>query len=184
LQIKSFLIIKIQKNTTVYLVIPQQSEGMERVYNAISSSVFPFPLFIMGKGRLDALSEYKLSRNGVLFASDSCGEGIDIAGDTLSNLIIVKLPFAAPDPINEYEQSIMGGLDTYLANINTPNMIIKLKQYAGRLTRTETDTGLRRLLETVRELKALGIDSFFKKENIHSISEDGELFLTILASFA
>ncbi|QRN84825.1 recombinase family protein [Clostridia bacterium] len=40
------------------------------------------------------------------------------------------------------------------------------------------------LLEAVRELKDLGIDVFFEKENIHSMSGDGELMLTILASFA
>ena len=40
------------------------------------------------------------------------------------------------------------------------------------------------LLETVRELKNLGVDVWFEKENIHSISGDGELMLTILASFA
>lgn len=40
------------------------------------------------------------------------------------------------------------------------------------------------LLETVRELKELNIDVFFERENIHSISGDGELMLTILASFA
>lgn len=40
------------------------------------------------------------------------------------------------------------------------------------------------LLETVRELKALGIDIFFEKENIHTLSTDGELMLTLLASFA
>ena len=40
------------------------------------------------------------------------------------------------------------------------------------------------LLEVTRELKELGIDVYFEKENLHSISEDGELMLTILASFA
>lgn len=40
------------------------------------------------------------------------------------------------------------------------------------------------LLETVRELKALGIDVFFEKENMHSISPDGELLLTLLAMYA
>ena len=40
------------------------------------------------------------------------------------------------------------------------------------------------MLETVRELKTLGIDVYFEKENIHSMSGDGELMLTILASFA
>ena len=40
------------------------------------------------------------------------------------------------------------------------------------------------LLKAVREMKALGIDILFEKENIHSLSGEGELMLTILASFA
>ena len=40
------------------------------------------------------------------------------------------------------------------------------------------------LLETVRELKELGVDVYFEEQNIHSISPDGELMLTILASYA
>ncbi len=40
------------------------------------------------------------------------------------------------------------------------------------------------LLETVRELKSLGIDVYFEEQNIHSMSGDGELMLTILASYA
>ena len=40
------------------------------------------------------------------------------------------------------------------------------------------------LLETVRELKALDVDVFFEEQNIHSMNGDGELMLSILASFA
>lgn len=40
------------------------------------------------------------------------------------------------------------------------------------------------LLETVRELKRIGVDVYFEEQNIHSISSDGELMLTILASYA
>lgn len=40
------------------------------------------------------------------------------------------------------------------------------------------------LLETVRELKRLGVDVFFEGQNIHTISADGELMMTILASYA
>ena len=40
------------------------------------------------------------------------------------------------------------------------------------------------LLETVRELKSLGVDVYFEEQNIHSLSNDGELLLTILASYA
>lgn len=40
------------------------------------------------------------------------------------------------------------------------------------------------MLQTVRELKGLNVEVYFEKENIHSLSGDGELMLTILASFA
>ena len=40
------------------------------------------------------------------------------------------------------------------------------------------------LLKTVRELKTLGVDVFFEEQGIHSLSADGELMLTILASYA
>lgn len=40
------------------------------------------------------------------------------------------------------------------------------------------------LLETARELKSLEIDIYFEKENVHTMSMDGELMLTLLASFA
>ena len=39
-------------------------------------------------------------------------------------------------------------------------------------------------LETVRELKALGVDVYFEEERIHTMSSDGELMLTILSSYA
>ena len=40
------------------------------------------------------------------------------------------------------------------------------------------------LLQIVRELKDLGVDVFFEEQNIHTMSADGELMLTILASYA
>lgn len=40
------------------------------------------------------------------------------------------------------------------------------------------------VLNTVRELKGLGIDIYFEKEDIHTMSADGELMLTLLATFA
>ena len=40
------------------------------------------------------------------------------------------------------------------------------------------------LLQTVRELKSMGVDVYFEEQNIHSTSADGELMLTILASYA
>ena len=40
------------------------------------------------------------------------------------------------------------------------------------------------LLESVRELKNIGVDVYFEEQNIHSMSTDGELMLSILASYA
>ena len=40
------------------------------------------------------------------------------------------------------------------------------------------------LLETTRLLKSLNIDVYFEEQNMHSLSSDGELMLTLLASFA
>ena len=40
------------------------------------------------------------------------------------------------------------------------------------------------LLATVRELKALGVDVFFEEQNIHTLSSDGELMISVLASYA
>lgn len=40
------------------------------------------------------------------------------------------------------------------------------------------------LLSTIRELKHIGVDVYFEEQNIHTISSDGELMITILASYA
>lgn len=40
------------------------------------------------------------------------------------------------------------------------------------------------LLQTIRELKAIGVDVYFEEQNIHTLSSEGELLLTILASYA
>lgn len=56
---------------------------------------------------------------------------------------------------------------------------IILTKSISRFARNTVD-----LLETVRHLKSLGIEVRFEKEHINSMSEDGELMLTLLASFA
>ena len=56
---------------------------------------------------------------------------------------------------------------------------IILTKSISRFARNTVD-----LLETVRHLKELGIEVRFEKENIHSLSGDGEVMMTLLASFA
>ena len=56
---------------------------------------------------------------------------------------------------------------------------IILTKSISRFARNTVD-----LLETVRHLKELGIEVRFEKEHINSLSGDGEVMLTLLASFA
>jgi len=104
--------------------------------------------FVLERGTSTAIEQFKVSGNGVLFACGSMWEGIDIPGDALSMLIIVKLPFAVPDPIGEYEQTLYGSMSEYKNRVIVPEMLIKLKQGFGRLIRTETDTGAVAILDS------------------------------------
>lgn len=66
-----------------------------------------------------------------------------------------------------------------LADCEAGKIDIILTKSISRFARNTVD-----LLETVRHLKDLGIEVRFEKENIRSMDGDGELMLTILASFA
>lgn len=66
-----------------------------------------------------------------------------------------------------------------LADCEAGKIDMILTKSISRFARNTVD-----LLETVRHLKFLGIEVRFEKEHIHSLSEDGELMLTLLASFA
>ena len=75
-------------------------------------------------------------------------EGIDCPGDCLSSLIIVRLPF--PIRSMEMERKRLSCEDTgeFINRYVTPEMLIKLRQGAGRLIRTETDTGVLSILDS------------------------------------
>ena len=77
--------------------------------------------------------------NAVLFAAGSCWEGVDFPGDMVSSLIIVKLPFAVPDPIHEAQREQYRSLESYIQNVVVPDMQKKLRQGFGRAIRTEQD---------------------------------------------
>jgi ATP-dependent DNA helicase DinG len=96
--------------------------------------------FVLERGSSNTIDNFKASENGVLFACGSMWTGIDCPGDILSMLIIVKLPFAEPDAISEYERSKYPTFGAYLRNVLTPEMLLTLRQGVGRGFRTEDDT--------------------------------------------
>jgi len=120
---------------------------MGQVHAILKQRKLQFPLFRLERGGTHAIERFKQSGNGILLASGALWEGIDIPGDTLSMLIIVKLPFTVPNPINDYEQSLCGDKETFKSQVVVPDMQIKLKQGDGRLIRSETDTGVCAILD-------------------------------------
>ena len=100
----------------------------------------------------EEILRFKTMENGVLFAAGSCWEGVDFPGDMVSSLIIVKLPFAVPDPISEAEKETYDSLESYIQSIIVPDMQKKLRQGFGRAIRTETDTCVVSILD-IRAVK-------------------------------
>lgn len=105
----------------------------------------PWPLFVQGsEPRHVLLQRFRDSGNGVLLGTASFREGVDVAGDALSVVVIDKLPFAAPDdPVFEARlDAIRRSGGNPFRDEQLPQAVIALKQGAGRLIRTETDRGV------------------------------------------
>ena len=91
------------------------------------------------------------------------------------------------DFVGIYADSFISGTETsrraefrrLISDCENGRIDLVLCKSISRFARNTVD-----LLENVRHLKELGVEVLFEKENISSLSEDGELLLTILASFA
>jgi ATP-dependent DNA helicase DinG len=90
------------------------------------------------------LQRFRESGNGVLLGAASFREGVDVAGDALSVVVIDKLPFAAPDdPVFEARlDAIRRSGGNPFRDEQLPQAVIALKQGVGRLIRSETDRGV------------------------------------------
>jgi ATP-dependent DNA helicase DinG len=94
------------------------------------------------KGEL--LRRFRTLGNAVLIGSQSFWEGVDVAGDALSLVVIDKLPFASPDdPVLAARMKHLeeGGGSPFM-DWQVPQAAMALKQGAGRLIRSETDRGV------------------------------------------
>ena len=93
-----------------------------------------------GVSRATLLDTFKTSDGGVLLGTRSFWEGVDVPGEALSALVIVKLPFDVPsDPI------IAARAETFEDSFNqytVPEAVLKFRQGFGRLIRARSDRGV------------------------------------------
>ncbi len=105
-----------------------------------------YALLVQGRNlpRGVMLDRFRKNPRTVLLGTASFWQGVDVSGDALQNVIIAKLPFAAPnDPIIEARiEAIRQGGGNPFVQYQLPEAIIRFKQGFGRLIRSTSDTGI------------------------------------------
>jgi len=139
-------------------VLSTSTSGMRALYERVAPQI-DFPCFVQGTAAKSALlDKFRATPNAVLFATSSFWQGVDVRGDSLSCVIIDKLPFAVPsDPVVAARQRFIedaGGSSFY--EYSVPQAIISLKQGLGRLIRSATDRGVLSVLDPRLRTQAYG----------------------------
>ncbi|MCR5288508.1 MAG: helicase [Treponema sp.] len=136
--------------------------------------------------RFRLLDIFKKDTNSVLFATDSFWQGVDVPGNSLSQVVIVKLPFSVPnDPVySARAEAITQRGGSPFMELSLPEAVIKFRQGFGRLVRRGDDKGCvvvldRRIME--RKYGSLFMNSIPKTKCLYaplsSISKSIETFL-------
>ena len=125
------------------LVLFTSVDAMETTHRLLQGSV-PYPLMVQGEApRTQLLDRFRHEVASVLLATRSFWQGVDVAGEALSCLVIHKLPFGFPgDPVLEarLEYLAQQGGDPFW-EYQIPSAIIALRQGLGRLIRSGQDRG-------------------------------------------
>lgn len=129
------------------LVLFTSYESLKSAHRTTVALMKGFSGMIMKQGDDDnnrLLEKFKNNNESVLFATDSFWQGVDIPGESLSQVIIVKLPFTVPnDPVfvARSEAIEKRGGNSFM-ELSVPEAVIKFRQGIGRLIRRSDDKGV------------------------------------------
>jgi ATP-dependent DNA helicase DinG len=143
-------IVEILKRTRGRAFVLFTSYASLRDVRAVAETELEFPVLVQGTAPRSALlRDFKATPNAVLLATSSFWQGVDVAGDALSCVIIDKLPFASPgDPIVAARiEAINAGGGSAFGEYQVPLAILTLKQGLGRLLRHRLDRGVLAILD-------------------------------------
>jgi ATP-dependent DNA helicase DinG len=121
-----------------------------RAVQPLVEMALPYPILVQGTAPRSALiEEFRSTPNAVLLATSSFWQGVDVVGDSLSCVVIDKLPFASPgDPVTSARIDAINarGGDAF-AEYQVPLAILSLQQGLGRLIRHRSDRGVLAVLD-------------------------------------
>ncbi len=124
--------------------------ALDQAYSILSEHL-PFLCLKQGtQPRAELLRRFRANQPAVLFATRSFWEGVDVAGDTLSLVIMDKMPFSVPDdPVIEARVARMKEKgEDWISGMVLPAAILGLKQGFGRLIRSTSDRGVVAILDS------------------------------------
>ena len=133
--------------------------NLRLVHAVVKNSQLNFPIFVQGDApKFSLLQDFRSTPNAVLFATSSFWQGVDVAGEALSCVIIDKLPFTSPrDPITAARiEMIADRGDNPFTTYQIPLAILALQQGLGRLIRNKRDRGVLVILDSRIHTKSYG----------------------------
>jgi ATP-dependent DNA helicase DinG len=132
--------------------------AMHKAYDYLKQ-MLPFELLMQGDlPKHQLLEKFRETDNAILLGTSSFWEGVDVRGDSLSCVIIDKLPFASPgDPVMQARiDAIKRSGGQPFMEFQVPQAVIALKQGVGRLIRDVNDSGVVMIGDPRLKQKAYG----------------------------